>query len=234
MDMASGTYLKWLAPEVKAGRITEKQIDDAVRPILEAKVRMGLFEHPYADLSKMEQILNSPESRQAARRAAQRSMRAAAQRRQPAAARQNRSQSKIDRGHRAARRRSNEHARYVGSDPARSPVQQSSILQGIKDKVGSAVSVEYAHGPNAHRLIPSPFEDIPIMKLKEQPDQTPAEVQKSIDDAVGVAKRNDVAVLVLGEIGLQSGEAASRSVAAAFRMGKRNCWKRSLRPENLS
>ena len=52
MDMASGTYLKWLAPEVKAGRIKEKEIDDAVRPILEAKIRMGLFEHPYADLSK--------------------------------------------------------------------------------------------------------------------------------------------------------------------------------------
>src|SRR6202000_450209 len=45
MDMASGTYLRWLAPKVKAGRIKEKEIDDAVRLILEAKVRMGLFEH---------------------------------------------------------------------------------------------------------------------------------------------------------------------------------------------
>ena len=52
----------------------EKEIDDAVRPILEAKIRMGLFEHPYADLAKMNQVLNSPESRPAARRAAQRSI----------------------------------------------------------------------------------------------------------------------------------------------------------------
>ena len=35
--------------------------------------------------------------------------------------------------------------------------------------------------------------------------------RKAFDDAVALAKRNDVAVLVLGEIALMSGEAASRS-----------------------
>ncbi len=49
MDMASGTYLKYLADEVKQGRISMQQIDDAVLPILEAKIRLGLFEHPYVD-----------------------------------------------------------------------------------------------------------------------------------------------------------------------------------------
>jgi beta-glucosidase len=92
-----------------------------------------------------------------------------------------------------------------------SPGNAVSALQGIRDKVGGAVRVEYAHGPNAHRIIPSPFEDLPIMKLKEQPNQTDTQVKKSIDDAVAVAQRNDVVVMVLGEIGLQSGEAASRS-----------------------
>jgi beta-glucosidase len=91
------------------------------------------------------------------------------------------------------------------------PDKAVGALDGIRDKVGSAIKVEYAHGPNVHRIIPSPFEGIPIMKLKEQPTQTDAEVKKSIDDAVAVAQRNDVVVMVLGEIGLQSGEAASRS-----------------------
>jgi beta-glucosidase len=210
MDMASGTYLKWLAPEVKAGRISEKQIDDAVRPILEAKVRMGLFEHPYADLSKMEQILSLPESRQAARRAAQRSM---------LLLRNEGNLLPLDKT--GAKAKSIAVIGPLAEDPMNmldmwgaillKPGPAVSVLQGIKDKVGSSVRVEYAHGPNAHRLIPSPFENIPIMTLKEQPDQTPAEVQKSIDDAVAVAKRNDVTVLALGEIGLQSGEAASRS-----------------------
>ena len=74
MDMASGTYLKYLADEVKQGRISMQQIDDSVLTILETKIRMGLFEHPYSDPSKMQQILNSPEHQQEARNAVQRSV----------------------------------------------------------------------------------------------------------------------------------------------------------------
>jgi beta-glucosidase len=210
MDMASGTYLKWLAPEVKGGRIKETEIDDAVRPILEAKIRMGLFEHPYADLSKSEQVLNAPESRQASRRAATRSM-----------------VLLCNEGDLLPLDKSGAKAKSIavigplGEEPDSmidmwgsillAPGNAVSALQGIRDKVGSNIKVEYAHGPNAHRLFPSPFEGVPIFKLKEQPDQTDAEVKKSIDDAVAVAQRNDVVVMFLGEIGLQSGEAASRS-----------------------
>jgi beta-glucosidase len=210
MDMASGTFLKWLAPEVKAGRIKEREIDDAVRLILEAKIRMGLFEHPYADLSKSEQILNAPESRQASRRAATRSM---------VLLRNEGDILPLDKT--GAKAKSIAVIGPIAEDPINmidlwgaillDPAPAVGALQGIKDKVGNAIKVEYAHGPNAHRIIASPFEALPILKLKEQPVQTDAEVKKSIDDAVGVAQRNDLAVLVLGEIGLQSGEAASRS-----------------------
>jgi beta-glucosidase len=210
MDMASGTYLKWLAPEVKAGRIKEKEIDDMVRPILESKIRMGLFEHPYADLSKKEQTLNAPESRQAARRAAQRSI---------VLLRNEGDLLPLDKT--GAKAKSIAVIGPLAEDPTNmidmwgsillDPDKAVSALDGIREKVGSAIRVEYAHGPNAHRIIPSPFEGNPIIKLNEQPTQTDDEVKKSIDDAVAVAQRNDVAVLVLGEIGLQSGEAASRS-----------------------
>ena len=54
MDMASGTYFKYLPIELQQGRITMQQIDNAVLPILETKIRMGLFEHPYADESRIE------------------------------------------------------------------------------------------------------------------------------------------------------------------------------------
>ncbi len=210
MDMASGTYVKWLAPEVKSGRIKEKEIDDAVRPILEAKIRMGLFEHPYADLSKMEQTLSAPESRQAARRAATRSM---------VLLRNEGDILPLDKS--GAKAKSIAVIGPLGEDPLSMidmwgaiflvPDHPVSPLQGIRDKVGSNIRIEYAHGPNAHRIIPSPFEGIPIMKLQEQPTQSDAEVKKSIDDAVAVAQRNDVVVMVVGEIGLQSGEGASRS-----------------------
>ena len=74
MDMASGTYLKYLAMEVQQGHISMQQIDDAVRPILETKIRMGLFEHPYSDESRLQQTLNSPAHQELARHAVQRSM----------------------------------------------------------------------------------------------------------------------------------------------------------------
>ena len=45
-----------------------------MRPILEMKVRLGLFENPYTDESLLEQVVALPENRQEARRAAQRSM----------------------------------------------------------------------------------------------------------------------------------------------------------------
>jgi beta-glucosidase len=47
--------------------------------------------------------------------------------------------------------------------------------------------------------------------MKEQPAQTPQEAQQAIQDAVALARRSDVAVLVLGEIDLTSAEYASRS-----------------------
>lgn len=48
MEMASGTYKKYLKELVKEGKIDENAIDEAVRKILQLKIRLGLFEQPYA------------------------------------------------------------------------------------------------------------------------------------------------------------------------------------------
>ncbi|KUM67934.1 glycoside hydrolase family 3 N-terminal domain-containing protein [Streptomyces curacoi] len=58
-----------LVDEVRAGRIGERRIDDAVSRILTQKFRLGLFEKPYADTSRAAQI-GSAEHRAVARRAA--------------------------------------------------------------------------------------------------------------------------------------------------------------------
>ena len=50
-----------------------------------------------------------------------------------------------------------------------------SILQGIKDKVGSSVQVEFAPGPNLSRDIASFFENIPNFAIKAQPKQSAEE-----------------------------------------------------------
>jgi len=209
MDMASGTYLKYLPMEIQQGRISVQQIDNAVLPILETKFRMGLFEHPYIDESRIEQTLNDPAHRQLARRAVQRSI--------------------ILLRNEGALLPLDKTGKTIHSIAVIGPLGDAeldllsmwgamtkpgptvSVVQGIREKVGSAVNVSYAHGPNLTRKFPSPFEGIPIVPLKEQPAQTPQEAEQAIQDALAVARRSDVAVLVLGEIDLMSAEYASRS-----------------------
>jgi beta-glucosidase len=207
MDMASGTYIANLAAEVKQGHISMQQIDDAVLLILETKIRLGLFEHPYVDESRLQQVLNAPDRLEVARKAVQRSvvLLRNEQKMLPLDKSQIRSIAVI--GPLAD-------AQLDALDMWGTSVKPGptiDVMQGIKKKVGDGVRVEFAHGPNISRNIPSFFEGTPFIAAKEQPAQTAEEARKAINDAVAVAKRSDVAVLVLGEIALMSGEAASRS-----------------------
>ena len=207
MDMASGTYLKYLSEEVKQGRVSMDQIDNAVLPILEAKIRLGLFEHPFVDEGQIPRVPNAPESQELARAAVQRSLVLLRNEQAllPLDKRQIRSIAVIG-------PLADAELDLLGMWGAMTkPGPTVSILQGIKNKVGGTVRVEFAHGPNIRRDIPSFFENVAILPVKEQPQQTPEQARKAFNDAVATAKRNDVTVLVLGEIALMSGEGASRS-----------------------
>ena len=114
MDMASGTYLKYLADEVKQKRISMQQIDDAVLPILEAKIRLGLFEHPYIDETHIDQVLNNPEHAERARIAVQRSV--VLLRNEQSTLPLDKSKHQIHCGDRPTRRRRQGSAWVVGSD----------------------------------------------------------------------------------------------------------------------
>lgn len=52
MDMDDMIYIENLEELVREGKITEKQIDEAVRNILRLKIRLGLFEKPYTEKPK--------------------------------------------------------------------------------------------------------------------------------------------------------------------------------------
>ena len=207
MDMASGTYLKYLIAEAKQGHISTQQIDDMVLPILETKIKLGLFEHPYVDEARIPEVLNAPEHQELARTAVQRSVVLLRNQQNTLPLNKGQIQSIAVIGPLAD----------AESDlldmwgAMTKPGQTVNILQGIKNKVGDSIRVEFAHGPNIRRDIPSFFENIPFVPIKEQPKQTPEEARKAFDDAVDLAKRSDVAIVVLGEIALMSGEAASRS-----------------------
>jgi len=207
MDMASGTYLKHLIAEAKQGRVSSQQLDEAVLPILEAKIKLGLFEHPYIDEARIPEVMNAPGSQELARTAIQRSV--VLLRNEQNTLPLSKSQIKSIAVIGALADAEADLLDMWGA--LNKPGPTVSILQGIKNKVGDSVRVEFAHGPNIRRDIPSFFEDVPLFTVKEQPKQSPEEARKTIDDAVELAKRSDVAILVLGEIALMSGEAASRS-----------------------
>ncbi len=207
MDMASGTYLKYLIAEAKQGHIPMQQIDDMVLPILDAKIKLGLFDHPYVDEARIPEVLNALEHQELARTAVQRSV--VLLRNEQNALPLNKSQIRSIAVIGPLADAESDLLDMWGAMTKPGPTV--SILQGIKNKVGDAVHVEFAHGPNIRRDIPSFFENIPFIPLREQPKQTPEEARKAMDDAVELAKHSDVAIVVLGEIDLMSGEAASRS-----------------------
>ena len=75
MEMAPpfGTSVfKTLPQSLVDGKITTAEIDNAVRRVLEAKIRMGLFEKPYVDLKQAQRVLTDPQHRVVSRAAAER------------------------------------------------------------------------------------------------------------------------------------------------------------------
>ncbi|MGX7670991.1 glycoside hydrolase family 3 protein [Plantactinospora sp. DSM 117369] len=61
-------FIDLLLAEVRAGRVSQARIDDAVRRILRAKFEIGLFERPYASADDVDEV-GSREHRALARRA---------------------------------------------------------------------------------------------------------------------------------------------------------------------
>lgn len=76
MDMAGGTFQRGLKKALETGRVTQAQIDEAVRRVLRLKYSLGLFDNPFVhlDANRRDVFLERPEYRQVAREAAAKSM----------------------------------------------------------------------------------------------------------------------------------------------------------------
>jgi beta-glucosidase len=74
MDMVSSLYHDHLAQMVRSGAVPEARVDEAVRRVLRGKFALGLFEHPYVDESRAQQVFFLPESLQLAQTIAERSL----------------------------------------------------------------------------------------------------------------------------------------------------------------
>lgn len=74
MDMATDCYLDYIQELVDEGKITMERLNDAVRRILAIKFRIGLFDHPYTDLSLSKKVLMTSEHLECSRKLAAESL----------------------------------------------------------------------------------------------------------------------------------------------------------------
>lgn len=74
MDMVSETYLSTLSASLESGKVSQNDIDEAVRRILRIKLRAGLFDQPFTDPDRVTRDLLRPNSRTLARQFARETM----------------------------------------------------------------------------------------------------------------------------------------------------------------
>lgn len=209
MDMASQTYTKNLANLVKVGKVSEAQIDALVLPILEAKLRLGLFDHPYVDESKVDEVLNRPEGLVLERKLAARSMVLLKNDNQALPLKKDLKKVAVI-GPLADSTTDIEGGWTVeglfGGGSKSHPV---TVLQGLKNKLGPDAKVDFVPGPALSRLYPSLIDQ--ITGNIPAPPPTAAEAADWISKAKTAAENADVVIAVLGEASNMNGEAASRA-----------------------
>ena len=202
----ANAYADSLAQLVKERRVTTAQIDTSVRRILEAKFKLGLFDNPYVDESAVSSHHNNPEHRQLARGAAQRS--AVLLRNEGNLLPLTNSDPKVASiaviGPLGDSKR-DMRGPWTLADDRRTAV---TVLEGLREKVGPGVKVEYAQGVEIARAYPSIFA---LFGGPRPAAWSDAQKRDEFERAVALARSSDLVVLVLGEHEEMSGEAASHS-----------------------
>ncbi|MFZ0529156.1 MAG: glycoside hydrolase family 3 N-terminal domain-containing protein [Propionicimonas sp.] len=193
-----------LPEAVAQGLVDEATIDAAVRRVLTAKFRLGLFEHPYVDEAATEGILATAEHRDLARLAALRS----------AVLLKNDGALPLDQtalgsiaviGQLAASKRDTLGPWVFAQDTD----ETVTILDGLRARAGERVRVEFAAGAGIpSRRFASMFDE---RDLTVQNTPSDYDDEAEIERAVALAADADVAVVVVGERQNQIGEKASRS-----------------------
>jgi beta-glucosidase len=204
MEMTSHVYRDELAAAVNQGTVQQSTIDEAVRRILTMKYRLGLFTNPYAGPSRAETELVTSAQRQAARVAAERS--AVLLRNEGDLLPLKRSLSSIA----VIGPLADSKPDIMGSwSLAGHPADSVTVLEGIRKRLPSGITISSAKGVEIERAQPSIFDSQfsspkPVLK-------TEAERDAEFARAIALIKQSQVAVLVLGEAQSMSGERASRS-----------------------
>ncbi len=197
MDMESHLYIKHLKELVKAGKVDETKIDDAVRRILRVKFDLGLFDDPYkyCDETREKKLIFAEAHKEVALDVAKKSI--------VLLKNENNFLPLTQKGQKIA---------LIGPLAAdkNSPLgnwrlasdnnNAVSVLEGMKKYNGNKLT--HAQGV---KLI---TDDDTFFHLHVKVNTTD---NQGMDEAVSAAKNADVVVMVLGEHGFQSGEGRSRA-----------------------
>ncbi|MEP7245374.1 MAG: glycoside hydrolase family 3 N-terminal domain-containing protein [Gammaproteobacteria bacterium] len=189
-DLPDGNAYSKLPEALAAGRVTQSEIDEAVRRMLRLKFLSGVFEDPYADAKYAAAITDNADARALATEAARKAV----------------VLLKND-GTLPLRAAALKTLAVIGPNAAIAqlggysnvPAHAISILEGIKTKLGPRVRVVTAEGVR--------LTDKGDWNADEVVLANPAENRRRIEEAVRVAKEADAVVLVVGGSAATSREA---------------------------
>ncbi|SEG56904.1 beta-glucosidase [Halpernia humi] len=204
MDMVSEGFLKTLKKSFSEGKVTQKDIDNATRRILEAKYDLGLFDDPYRynDSSRAKTEVFTKANQNFAREVATKSMVLLKNDHQLLPLKKEGTYAVI--GPLADNKLNMAGTWSVGAKQENS----ISLLQGLKQVVGDKAQFIYAKGSNIY--YDEKLEERAAMFGKNtMRDSRPKEV--ILQEALDAANKSDVIILAIGESAEMSGESSSRT-----------------------
>ena len=196
MDMESYLYVNELADLVREGTVKEAYIDDAAKRILRVKFELGLFDDPYkyCDAQREKEVIGQQAFHEASLDMAKKSI----------VLLKNEDQL-------LPLKKQGQKIALIGALASDKTSPLGSWRIAAKDN--SAVSVlEGMQAYTGNQLTYAKGTDVSLGKTKFTAEVKINTTDKSeFTQAIAVAKKADVVVMVLGEIGYQSGEGRSRT-----------------------
>jgi beta-glucosidase len=202
MDMVGEGFLTTTKKSLSEGKVTQKQIDDACKRILEAKYKLGLFDDPYryCNEERARTEILSEAHRKAGREIAARSFVLLKNNNQLLPLKKSGTIALV--GPLADSRRNMLGTWSVGGDWQKAVT----VIEGIKSVAGAGTNILYAKGANISD--DTAFaKKVNVFGVEIAIDKRSAD--EMIKEAVDAAGKSDVIVAVMGEAADMTGEASS-------------------------
>ena len=204
MDMVGEGFLLTLKKSLQEGKVTQKQIDDACRLILEAKYKLGLFSDPYkyCNIERSKTDVYTPAHIQSARAAATESFVLLKNQNNVLPLKKS---GKIALIGPLANTKENMPGTWSVATDLKTAI---AVKEGLEKAVGGNAQVLYAKGSKLDS--DSNFEKRGTMFGRELPADSRTE-EELLNEALAIANQSDVIVAALGESSEMSGESSSRT-----------------------